>query len=799
MPDSELESIRQRWTRRLSGLRRKLRWHQSAEAIALLLAGTVLAVLLTGLIDYRFELSASVRRLVILVCGGTLAYSAWVRLAQPLRAKLELIDVAAIIDRAISSQETAKPLPQPSSATDRPHRPGRLTSSAARVLDHSTDQPAHQSTSASPLLRKAIAQSDETLSQFPMDQALNSAHLRKNLAGTITALIIPIAIAFAIPATTKVWAARWIGGDDVSYPRNTSIQIIGLRDGLLQVPRGEPARIAVQVDDKAEPTSVVWLRLDPTDSDRITSTLDAYGTNTTETSPTTTTDFRGDLPPLTTLTSAAVWAGDARPLRFQIAPVDRPQVVGLTLTAKHPAEENASTFDLASTSDVRLLRDSQVTLNVVTTGNVAAQFETNAKIATEKSDSTTHTVHWTQDEATSIRIALTSAESGLESFPRTVTVGLLPDRAPSVTLRHSGVRLRVTPIATIPLSVTARDDFGIDTLSITGDITRLAIPSLNTPSNDQQPTDDIKNPAAKPATTENPANATDESPPSPNTASSKTPPSGTGPIELFNSKGQTALRVDRDHRLDLATLQLKPGDVVKATALATDAAYAGPQQRRSRTITFRVVKDEDLFREIKLRLQQLRARLRKATDAADEFRIEIAKADLPSDGSMLSRKYQVSRREIGTVSQQIKQSAVEIELNHLGGSDSEEVSEQLQRTIVMPLDRLLAGSMDRQRVTLGDLAKAKQADQDTNRQEAVTRQEEIVASLNEVLKNMNQWDSFVDLINQVNFVIDKEKQVYEGIKSLGNNPAGNNPRAPMESRPAATDKPTKDAADDIFD
>ena len=51
--------------------------------------------------------------------------------------------------------------------------------------------------------------------------------------------------------------------------------------------------------------------------------------------------------------------------------------------------------------------------------------------------------------------------------------------------------------------------------------------------------------------------------------------------------------------------------MANATGRATDASYTGAQTAQSRTVTFRVVRAEELFREILLRQQSERAKFRK--------------------------------------------------------------------------------------------------------------------------------------------------------------------------------------------
>src|SRR5205085_4545238 len=81
-------------------------------------------------------------------------------------------------------------------------------------------------------------------------------------------------------------------------------------------------------------------------------------------------------------------------------------------------------------------------------------------------DDRSFTSHWTLREATTLEILLTSAETGLASRPAFLSIGLLRDREPRVTLRAVGVGGHVTPVATIPLTIAATDDFGLAALRL---------------------------------------------------------------------------------------------------------------------------------------------------------------------------------------------------------------------------------------------------------------------------------------------------------------------------------------------
>ena len=50
--------------------------------------------------------------------------------------------------------------------------------------------------------------------------------------------------------------------------------------------------------------------------------------------------------------------------------------------------------------------------------------------------------------------------------------------------------------------------------------------------------------------------------------------------------------------------------------------------------------------------------------------------------------------------------------------------------------------------------------------EAGARQEQIIAKMNEILKQMSQWDSFVDVLNQLNEIIKLQDSVKQNTEKL---------------------------------
>jgi hypothetical protein len=342
----------------------------------------------------------------------------------------------------------------------------------------------------------------------------------------------------------------------------------------------------------------------------------------------------------------------------------------------------------------------------------------------DRIDERTFRTKWTHESAMQLKIGLVASSSELASRPQPILIGLQEDRSPRVTLTHSGVGARVTPSALIPLKVAARDDFAIATAFLTFKIT-------------------------------------------PNSASADAadlggrPAAGNLPPFLLLETGKRPREptFDGSHDWDLQSQKLVPGDAVSATAEATDDCYTGPQLVRSRTLAFRVVSPTELFREILLKQQQLRARLRKAAEQAEVLRQSMRAASLPTDAEELLRRHNLIQREAWQVMHGIQDSATEMRLNRLGGPETHEL---IARTVVTPLEQLHDDLLTRQRQGLESV---RQPGAETHEQ-LLARQQEIVAAMQKILKNMGQWDSFIDVVNQLNEVIKLERAIRDRTEEM---------------------------------
>jgi hypothetical protein len=444
-------------------------------------------------------------------------------------------------------------------------------------------------------------------------------------------------------------------------------------------------------------------------------------------------DFRFELPPQQQTVRAEFWGGDGRAGPIEIVPIDRPRIARLNLVYQHPRDKTPQTYAFTGEEgNVRLLKQTAAeltlwanvpvsALDVSTDGAVTAGTPAAPKF--ERVDERTFRAKWIHQGPLQMKVGMVGRESQLASRPEPIAIGFKEDRPPRVTLTHSGVGARVTPSAIIPLKVAVRDDFAVARAA-------LAFKVAPNAAGGDRPEGERPKAANLP------------------------------PLVLYDGKTPPLEPTfDAAHEWDLESLKLAPGDTVSTTAEATDDCYTGAQTSSSRTLAFRIVSRTELFREILLKQQQLRARLRKATDQAEALRQSLRSASLPDDADELLRRHNLIQREVWQVMHGIEDSATEMRLNRLGGAETHEI---ITHTVIAPLERLHDDLMTRQRQGLESV---RQPAAETQEQLA-GRQQEIVAALTKVLKSMTQWDSFIDVVNQLTEVINLENLVRNKTEEL---------------------------------
>ena len=89
---------------------------------------------------------------------------------------------------------------------------------------------------------------------------------------------------------------------------------------------------------------------------------------------------------------------------------------------------------------------------------------------------------------------------------------------------------------------------------------------------------------------------------------------------------------------------------------------------------------------------------------------------------------------------------------------------QIPRAIIDPIKSLTAGPMNQLRGALQSLSSMSTASNES-RESARKLQGEVVARMRAILESMSQWESFVDVVNQVTEVIKMEQKILKSTES----------------------------------
>ena len=716
--------------RRLTSVRGRMRRQLVIEGVGRLLVLASVFFFLSFLVDWKFELSRTAR----LVCSflGLCAalYIALRYVVLPMVVKWDIFDIAGAID--VRRIETIEQAISPKVAT------------LFRLNKQSDDDFSEQ------LSDEAASRSYYALEKIRFEERLNRSHKNKSLTAVLIGILLPVCALLVMPtALSSVWASRWLASSNEPWPRNTTIKIVGLQNGRLLVPRGEPHTIQIEVTDRrSEVPDRVRLELKAPEqrAKRLTILRNESG------------NLEHELDGIRTDVSLCLWAGDTRLGPIQIVPVDRPRLVDVRLQYKHPwdATEQIHDFDRGDGS-ISLLPKTQAEL--ILKANVpidSLEQEWNDQpIKFTRVDSQTFSAKWEHLRETRTKVRLVGSQAMLQSQPRSISVGLKRDRPPSITMRRQGVRRRVTPSATIPLKMVARDDFGVAEMYLDSKIEKATIP-VSTESTTTVNGDRITDASEPPARSDNGNFGSD----------SDARNSGSegnlhdAHVVLYGpTEPATDRLLDSDYAFNVEQLGLKPGDLIRVQSAAADACYVGSQTTQSPWLAFSVVKPQELFREIIIRQQQLRARLRKAADRAADIRDSMLTAKFPEDAAEMQRSVRMNQREVSTVQRALTDTVTEMDLNKLGGPEAIEL---IKGNVLKPLQNLVDEEMEKQRETLGNAA-GNPAKAQTD---AIDRQEKILEEMKRVLKNMAQWDSFVDVVNQLDAVIKLQSKLKDSTQQL---------------------------------
>lgn len=587
------------------------------------------------------------------------------------------------------------------------------------------------------LVRLAVRRASDALAASDWASLWNRGRTAGRAAALLAALLVPAAFAALAPQAARLSLARWLLGSSERWPQRTYLTVTGLLDrGRLLAPRDEPFALEVRADLPAvEPRGGRWLvrgRGEPLAlrsrprAPVIPATVRARERTArgavrdavmVATGPAA---FRHELPPSSSATTVELTGGDDWLGPVTVERADRPSLGSARFRVREPGSPgNEFRAVDESVQHPVFLPDTEVELTLAGTepiADVRLTVHPDRPPQVARVDDATFTARWTLREATTLEVQFTSRATGLTSKPAFLSVGLVKDREPRVALRALGVGGHVTAVATIPLSVAATDDLGLAAVRLQA--------ARTTTAGDK----------AEPKTT-----------------------SKTVPLPLAAGGGRAVLDHQARHDVELQADPPAVGTVLRFVAEAEDRCARGVQVGRSAALQMQVVPPDELFYEILMRQRAERAKFVAVVDAAEKRTPALAGAPPPETYAAAMRGLHADSRQLDMIAGRVADTLQEMKLNRVGSPKSHRL---LQEGVIDPIRALNAGPVAELRGALQSLSgngpKTGADSASARRLHGV-----VVARLKTILDQMSQWESFVDVVNQVAEVIKMQQNVLQ--------------------------------------
>jgi hypothetical protein len=281
-------------------------------------------------------------------------------------------------------------------------------------------------------------------------------------------------------------------------------------------------------------------------------------------------------------------------------------------------------------------------------------------------------------------------------------------------LRALGIGAHVTPVATIPLSVAATDDRGLAALRLQADRTTI--------SKDQ----------SEPKTSRQ-----------------------TIPVPLAADGGRAVLDHQARHDVELQADSPAIGTSLRFVGEAEDRCAQGAQVGRSSVLQMQVVSPDELFYEILIRQRAERAKFVAILEATEKRAPSLNGSPSAEDYTGVMRGLHAGSRQLDQIAGRIADTLQEMKLNQVGSPKSHRL---LQENVIDPIRALNAGPLSELRRVLQSLA-GSGPKTGADAESARRLHADVVARMKTILEQMSQWESFVDVVNQVTEVIKMQRDV----------------------------------------
>lgn len=425
----------------LTALRRRLRswiWIDGLGAAAL---GFLIWALLDFALDYFFRFDRPQRAALLAVAAGIVAFLFWRRIISPLRAPLTSDALLLRVEE---------------------HRKGSHDELISAWQFARMPNLADSTVSLS-LVERVMASAASAARSLDFTVALHRENQRKSLLRLLlsTGALLLLFGSALFWSPSRIWINRNLLLGAESWPQSTYLEIQGVQDGRIRIPRGEDlvVSIAVRPESKVIPGEVL-LQTRPA---RRGSVAAAKKTGERE--------FEAIFKSVVDPFEIRAVGGDETTSWVEVVLAEPPMVKSLELTVTAPAYAGGNVETLSSDrGPFYVLKGSKIELagttnKPVRSGELRKEGES-TPLRFDGEDRFTVELPASTSLAGKYEIHLIDEEGLTTRRPSTFSIADHPDRDPKVQAKLVGISAMATPKAIMPLELRATDDFALTSVHI---------------------------------------------------------------------------------------------------------------------------------------------------------------------------------------------------------------------------------------------------------------------------------------------------------------------------------------------
>ncbi len=435
----------------LRSLRRLVRLHLALSGLSRLGAASVTVALGMWALDWWLRLELGPRGMLGTLALIIIGVAGWRWFVKPVTRRFSDADVALALEQAF------------------PQFGDRLLTAVEGAKERASETNA----TSLPLLEQVTTEAAALAAKVQPSQALDGGRLLKCLGLGIGALLIIAMVAIFFPRELQVWWQRDVLLQNVDWPRATTLEIAGFPSGTTRVVRGSPFSIVVNASGRRIPETVK-LVLDFDHAGRFREVLTRSGN----------TKFLKRFDSVIESFRLRAYGGDGVTGELRVEVVDPPMLRNVRMRLVYPAYTRQAPRETGpSDGAIEAVVGTQLELRATSTRPLRyakLQAPNSAPQKPSQSQAQPSVLPESRVEAgTNVFARLPVKESGrvlisiedlegLRADPAlSFALDAQPDRPPLARLTLSGVGDKITPVATLPLTAEARDDFGVAALSLT--------------------------------------------------------------------------------------------------------------------------------------------------------------------------------------------------------------------------------------------------------------------------------------------------------------------------------------------